>query len=102
MTDIIPENMSENFEEDWAIFPFDQTTDGRRWVKLIEEIDDLANNREIGQSSLVEYEVRAELAQLRLVETFDDNGFSEQSPSQTIGRPGKEMPEKCKTAPKAQ
>ena len=44
MTNIFPENISKNFDHDWAIVRFDQTTDGRRWVKLIEEIDDLADN----------------------------------------------------------
>jgi hypothetical protein len=41
MTDIDPENMSKSCDEDWALFPFDQTTDGRRWVRLIEELDSL-------------------------------------------------------------
>jgi hypothetical protein len=83
MTDIIPENMSTNFDEDWAIFPFDQTTDGRRWVKLIEEIDGLANNSEISQSPLAEYLVGAGFAQPRLTKNSfasDGDGFSGQSP----------------------
>ena len=83
MTDIIPENMSKNFDEDWAIFPFDQTTDGRRWVKLIEEIDDLANNSEISRFRLAESSVVAGFAQPRLTKnsfTSDDDGFSGQSP----------------------
>ena len=64
MTDIIPENMSKNFDENWAIFPFDQTTDDRRWVKLIEEIDDLANNSEVSRSRLAEYSEGAGFAHL--------------------------------------
>ena len=79
MTHFIPENMSKKFDEDWAIFPFDQTTDGRRWVRLIEEIDDLANNSEISRSRLAESSVGAGFAQPHLIEnsfTSDDNGFS--------------------------
>ena len=82
MTDIIPGNISKNFDEDWAIFPFDQTTDGRRWVKLIEEIDDLAKNSEISRFRLDEYSMGAGFAQPRLAEnsfTSDDDGFSGQS-----------------------
>ena len=51
MTDILTEDMSNNFDEDWAILPFDQTTDGRRWVKLTEEIDQLAGKTESTQST---------------------------------------------------
>ena len=83
MTDIIPENMSKNFDENWAIFPFDQTTDDRRWVKLIEEIDDLANNSEVSRSRLAEYSEGAGFAQPRLTKnssTSDDGGFSGQRP----------------------
>jgi len=83
MTDIIPENMSINFDEDWAIFPFDQTTDGRRWVKLIEEIDELANNNEIGRSRLADFSVELGHAQPRMTEnslTSVDEGFSGQNP----------------------
>ena len=43
MTQNISESIVKTNEEDWAIFPFDQTSDGRRWVKLIEEIDELAS-----------------------------------------------------------
>ena len=83
MTDITPENISKNFDENWAIFPFDQTTDDRRWIKLIEEIDDLANNSEISQSRLAEYSVGAGFAQPRLTKNSfasDGDGFSGQSP----------------------
>ena len=83
MTDIDPENMSKNLDEDWAIFPFDQTTDNRGWVNLIEEIDDLANNSEISRSRLAEYSVAAGFAQPGLTKdsfTSDDDGFSGQSP----------------------
>lgn len=83
MTDNIPENMYKNFDEDWAIFPFDQTTDGRRWVKLIEEIGDLANNSEISRPRLDEYSMDAEIAQPRLTKdssTSDVDGFSGQTP----------------------
>ncbi len=79
MTDIDPGNMFKHFDEDWAIFPFDQTTDSRRWVKLIEEIDDLANNSEISRSRLAESSVGAGFAQPHLIEnsfTSDDNGCS--------------------------
>ena len=65
MTDNDAGNMSKKFDEDWAIFPFDQTTDGRRWVKLIEEIDDLANNSEINRPRVVEYSVVAGFTQPR-------------------------------------
>ena len=51
MTDDIPENMSKNFDEDWAIFPFNQTTDGQRWVKLIEELDSLGSKANELQTS---------------------------------------------------
>jgi hypothetical protein len=74
--------MSNNFDEDWAIFPFDQTTDGRRWVKLIEEINDLVNNSEISRVRLVENSVTARSAQPRLTQNSfnpDDDGLSEQS-----------------------
>lgn len=83
MIAINTENMSKNFDEDWAIFPFDQTTDGRRWVKLIEEIDDLANDSDISRVRLVENSVTARFAQPRLTENSfnpDDDGFSEHSP----------------------
>ena len=82
MSDMTFENMSKDFDNDWAIFPFDQTSDGRRWVKLIEEIDDLANNSEISRSVLAENSATG-LTQPRLTEdsfTFDDDGFSGQSP----------------------
>ena len=82
MTDIDPENMSKNFDEDWAIFPFDQTTDNRGWVKLIEEIDDLAYNSEISRSRFAEYSEGAGFAQPHLTmnsSTCDDDGFSGQS-----------------------
>ncbi|MGB7208419.1 MAG: hypothetical protein WBD27_07155 [Pyrinomonadaceae bacterium] len=82
MTDIDQGNMSKNFDEDWAIFPFDQTTDGKRWVKLIEEIDDLANNNEINRPQLAEYSVGAGFAQPRLTKnsSTSDDGFSRQRP----------------------
>ena len=49
MTEIISENITNTSEEDWAIFPFDQTIDSKRWVKLIEEMDVLENEAEGNQ-----------------------------------------------------
>ncbi len=83
MTEIDPGNMSKNVDEDWAIFPFDQTTDSRRWEKLIEEIDGLANNSEINRSRFAEYSVVARFTQPRLTKnssTSDHDGFSGQRP----------------------
>lgn len=37
---------AEAEDEDWAVFPFDETEDERRWDKLIEETDELIRKTE--------------------------------------------------------
>lgn len=36
----------EKESEDWAVFPFDEAEDERRWDKLIEETDELIKKTE--------------------------------------------------------
>lgn len=36
----------EEENEDWAVFPFDEAEDERRWDKLIEETDELIRKTE--------------------------------------------------------
>lgn len=57
MSENISENLTSASEEEWAIFPFDQADDGKRWVKLIEEISALATKAEGIQFTSDEYSV---------------------------------------------
>lgn len=39
-------SVEEEKNEDWAVFPFDEAEDERRWDKLIEETDELIRKTE--------------------------------------------------------
>lgn len=69
MTENIPENITSASEEEWAIFPFDQTADGRRWVKLIEDINALATEAESNQFTSDEYSVEGQVSQINIAES---------------------------------
>ena len=68
MTENISENIASVSEEEWAIFPFDQTIDGKRWVKLIEEISALASETEADQFKSDDYSVEDQVPQINIAE----------------------------------
>jgi hypothetical protein len=68
-------DQDKGMDDEWEIFPFDQKEDGRRWARLIEEMDHLSQRFDTAGRLLSGFPADADLASERDDSTKENTGF---------------------------